>query len=376
MCFNSFISTYHIILKFLLKFQIINVNYCNLFISNSRNINDFFILQTAQQSSYVSNMSMMAAAMYHQLPHAAAIMQHPPPTTDYSHQYQYQQNAANIWGLQSLMAPTQSCVPSSTHHHTNSHNNNSISSSSIHMTSSSSPLSTVSSLIETNTSNATNCSLIQPKKEQNPLDFSPAETSTSPSIIPMTSNNTSQNISLEIPLNNNENNSMQPNQSSLKNKQQKNHNDQYQLKKQDLSITGTITPSTDHNQLPLDISNKTVAIKMINSDDNKMEEDDTGEKIQVTEENNFSTLLLNTKKREKEQTCFMCHCGVLPHIHPWRHIHNDFTSTSFTQPAKLISELMKEHNKDVKMKKTSLVRLILTLKNKIVSYYFLGRIFE
>ena len=42
-------------------------------------------------------------------------------------------------------------------------------------------------------------------------------------------------------------------------------------------------------------------------------------------------------------------------LESWRHLHDDFTTTTFTQVSHLIEQVMKEINRDVEFKKSSVV---------------------
>ena len=61
------------------------------------------------------------------------------------------------------------------------------------------------------------------------------------------------------------------------------------------------------------------------------------------------------EKKEQVKICFICHKIVSVNIEPWRHLRNDFTSSTFVQLSDLICDIMAETNKQIKLKKTAVV---------------------
>ena len=86
-----------------------------------------------------------------------------------------------------------------------------------------------------------------------------------------------------------------------------------------------------------------------------------GEKLDKSSTVHSYEMQENQQKIQKERKdsiklCLVCHSSVnCTEHHDWRHVENDFTSTSFTQLSDVVDKIMREAKKTIVVRKTSIV---------------------
>ena len=156
----------------------------------------------------------------------------------------------------------------------------------------------------------------------------------------------------------------------------------------ELSAATTSTISTTAPGLP---SETNVDVKSLSSiKENSQPETYNSNQEEQKEDggNRFTT-------REKLTKCSLCHSTIRIMDEPWRHLQNDFSSTTFCNLLELVKKVLKEGNKSSKLIKTSIIcmscftlldrvdelqeqiKVSLSLQNlfsKIIFWYFIIKI--